>query len=216
MIQIENPYIVYSLPNNKVDQSLKNNKLDICWNDIEYFLSNVTNAEIFQPRKIGLNLFIENTATSEKRFSYYQEMMNNSDCFNLFENSTKNIQKDEYLLNNNVLILAKDFFAKNQQKIKLNADISLEIDYCFYLKDQKKGTELGNQQLRSSITLYISKDIKCNPTLFFPFEKDSEEFWSYFESLKPFLPFELDEKYLKLSRIKNGKITSFKKIKREG
>lgn len=214
MNKIKSPYIVYTLPNNKFDQRLKNNQLELCWNEIEYLLSSITSAEILQPKEIRLSVFTHNNILEpEKSLSFYNSgIMEDRHYLDLLQNGKKSYRDGEWILNNNVLILAKDFFQKIQRKIKSNADIALYIHYSFYLKDPKNGTELNNQQFLSSLTLYFSKDIKCVPTLFFPFENASEEFWSYFDSIKAFFPFEIDHKYLKLSRIKNGEITSFKKI----
>lgn len=214
MNKIKSPYIVYTLPNNKFDQRLKNNQLELCWNEIEYLLSSITSAEILQPKEIRLSVFTHNNILEpEKSLSFYNSgIMEDRHYLDLLQNGKKSYRDGEWILNNNVLILAKDFFQKIQRKIKSNADIALYIHYSFYLKDPKNGTELNNQQFLSSLTLYFSKDIKCVPTLFFPFENASEEFWSYFDSIKAFFPFEIDDKYLKLSRIKNGEITSFKKI----
>lgn len=216
MQYLEKPYIVYTLPNNKVDQRLKNNKLEICWKDIDNFIYNVTNTNILEPKEIRLDVFTYNNIIEpEKSFTYYnQEIMDNTDFELLIENNIKSIRKGEWVLKKDILLFAKDFFSKYQSKIKSNSDISLRLYYNFYLKEYKSASELPNQKLLSSITFYFSKDIKCSLDLFFPFENANTEFWNYFDNIKHFIPVEVDEKYLRQSRIKNGKVTSFKKISR--
>lgn len=100
MQYLEKPYIVYTLPNNKVDQRLKNNKLEICWKDIDNFIYNVTNTNILEPKEIRLDVFTYNNIIEpEKSFTYYnQEIMDNTDFELLIENNIKSIRKGEWVL----------------------------------------------------------------------------------------------------------------------
>lgn len=214
MRKIDKPYIVYSLPNSKVDQRLKNSNLDTCWIDVEDFISSITDKTINEPIEIKLVIFnFKNSIEPEKSFSYYnEELMNNSKFQFIIENSRKGIREGEWILNTDILNPTKDFFSKNQKKIKSNSDISLIIHFNFYLIDPEKRSKLDDQQFLSSFTLYISRDVRCSPTIYFPFEENNRDFWEYFDKVKSRFPFEVDEKNLKIPRLKDGKITSFKKV----
>ena len=53
------------------------------------------------------------------------------------------------------------------------------------------------------------------PTLFFPFENPDKNFWGYIDKIIPYLPFQIEEKYLRIANVnKQGEVRSFKKIVR--
>ena len=59
----------------------------------------------------------------------------------------------------------------------------------------------------------LTKSNCVAPSLCFPFVEPSEEFWDYANGIQKFLPFKLDQKYLRLGRSnKKGTSNMFTKL----
>jgi len=93
--------------------------------------------------------------------------------------------------------------------------LELSMTYNFNLVDPKNKSELPDQMSKGSLLVWFSRGKSCSPTLIFPFEQADQQFWNYIDSIAPYLPFRLEEKYLRIAHVnKQGEVRSFKKIQR--
>ncbi|HWJ26923.1 MAG TPA: hypothetical protein VNS32_10305 [Flavisolibacter sp.] len=198
---IEKPYIVYSLPSGKVHQPLKSKKMPIAWQEVQAFLSSMTNAIVLDPDYIGVEIPPPLISS-----------MNDPELKRILDSAAPEARKGSWKISSNHLIPILDYFTSVQPKLKNNYDLRLQLSYSFKLTDLSTKEILEHQELTSLFTMYFAKTHICLPTLFFPFQEAGENFWNYLEQIKAYLPFDLDEKYLRLARIKDGNVSSFKKI----
>ena len=93
--------------------------------------------------------------------------------------------------------------------------LELFFTYNFKLIDPTNRILLQNQEQISSLLIWFSRGKACSPTIYFPHEQADKNFWDYIDSLVPYLPFKLEEKYLRLAHVnKQGEVNFFKKINR--
>ena len=53
--------------------------------------------------------------------------------------------------------------------------------------------------------IWLSRSCVCSPDLCFPFDKVDRELYDYLKDIERFLPFKLEEKYLRLGRPNKNK-----------
>ncbi|MEO6719614.1 MAG: hypothetical protein ABIN67_04570 [Ferruginibacter sp.] len=200
---IKRPYIVYSLPTSKIHQPLRSRKLPIAWEEIRIFLEKATTTVLSKPDDINIEILpplIKN--------------MNDPVLMNILNNSTPKERLGVWKIEAENLNPAIKYFEIIQSTLKTNYDIMLHLSYSFKLSNPSNQQKLEFQELTSSFSVYFAKTHICLPTLYFPFQEADENFWNYIDVIKQYLPFTLEEKYLRLARIKNESVSSFKKIER--
>lgn len=219
------PYIVYSLSKDRTTQKFNISKIPNIIDTVSTFLDTCTTTDYNNPESIKLTAYsafsnndyavslqkIIDTATLKfgpAKVSpigyYYPGGQPLPTSKYEWEFPKERLQEMvEYIIENNPL-----------PKAELGS-LELFFTYDFYLTDIESKNILPNQQYNSSLLIWLSKDKSCSPTLYFPFEKPDENFWHYIDSLGKYLPFKLEEKYLRLTHInKHGEVSSFKKINR--
>ena len=214
---IKRPYIVYSLPTSKIWHPLKSKKLNLAWQDIKNSLENLTTASSQEPNSIQIQImFYRNSSDLEApMLMAIPELMEDSQLKNLITNGIPQQSLGEWEIESKHLNSALQYFEKIQSTLKNNYDIQLYCYYAFKLVDPLSHDILESQELTSSFTFYIARTHTCLPKIFFPFSEANEDFWKYYDSIKQYFPFIIEEKYLKLARLKNGQPTSFKKVSRQ-
>jgi hypothetical protein len=216
MYSIEKPYIVYSLPSSKVHQPLISRKLPSAWAEIQNFLTNVTSASFVKPDSIQIQIrtFRNSSDLDEPLSLGVPELREDPELIDFLTNGTPQQRPGVWELESENLNSVIQYFSRIQPTLKNNYDIELYLSYSFKLINPLTHEFLESQELISHISVYFSRTHICLPTLFFPYQEGNEYFWRYIDSIKQLLPFVLEEKYLKLARLKNGRPTSFKKINR--
>jgi len=203
MLKIKRPYIVYSLPASKIHQPLISRKLPVAWEEIRFFLEKATTTVFSKPDDINIEILpplIKN--------------MTDPELTNILSKSTQEERLGVWKIEAENLIPAIKYFEKIQSALKTNYDIMLRLSYSFKLINPSNQEKFEFQELTSSFSVYFAKTHICLPTLFFPFQEADENFWNYIDAIKQYLPFALEEKNLRLARIKNEWVSSFKKIER--
>lgn len=183
---------------------MKKKDLLTLWAETKNFLKIFTNAEINNPSFIKLKIYP--IFERKKLDKILEEIIAISERPNL--EPVWNITNDnlEKVINglNNV-----------QQFLPIQPNnIELEIWYNFRFLDTSTLLELPNYENNAHIKFIFSKKHNCKPCLIFPFSDPTIDFWKYLDEVKPYLPFELDEKLLRKMLVKNGSPSSLKKISR--
>ncbi|WP_416440220.1 hypothetical protein [Phnomibacter sp. MR] len=222
---MKRPYIIYSLSKDRTTQKFNKSKFQDIIKDIDKFLQSCTTTNIKQPKRVELTAYtayddtdsqqvlldiIKKTTDkfgqSNKASVAYHYPIAEPHETNQYTWNFSHERLDEiiqYLLDNSPL--PKSSFGP----------LELYFTYDFKLTDPTCKTILQNQDFTSCLLIWFSRGKACSPSLFFPFEQADKTFWNYVDSIIPFLPFKLEEKYLRIAHVnKQGEIKSFKKIKR--
>ena len=212
------PYIIYSLPKSRTTQALIGGKIEKVWANIELFLKNCTNADTDNPNSIYLTGY-----TADEDHGEHPELADkliNRTKASFGDGVTKTIgylypantplrqTKTEWKLLPKNIEKALEFMISEQPYPKYNlGPLELIISYDFKLVDSETKIELPHQQFTSSVLLWLAKSNCVAPSLCFPFVEPNKEFWNYTDSIKKFIPFKFETKYLRLGRA-NKKCTS--------
>ena len=222
---MKRPYIVYSLSKDRTTQKFNKTEFRDIIKDIEKFLQFCTTTNIKEPQDVELTAYtayddpdpkdillniIKKTTDkfgkSEKRPLAYHypggEPHETSQHTWHFSNDRLE-EAIQYLLDNK--LLPKSRFGP----------LELDFVYDFKLIDLTSKATLEQQEYTSHLHIWFSRRKACSATLFFPFEEAGDAFWNYVDTIIPFLPFNLEEKYLRIAcPNKQGEVKSFKKIQR--
>jgi len=222
---MERPYIVYSLSKDRTTQKFNKTKFQDIFNDIDIFLRSCTTANIQEPDKIELNAYtafddadpsdvlldiIKQTTerfglsvTEPLSYHYPSGQPDSTTKYTWTFSKDKLNEAIQYIINNSPM--PKSHFGA----------LELLFTYTFKLIDPRSKTPLQSEGFTSHLLIWFSRGKACSPTLFFPFEQANIDFWNYVDRIVPFLPFKLEEKYLRLAHVnKEGEVKSFKKIQR--
>jgi hypothetical protein len=181
---------------------MKDQDLLLLWTEVKDFLSTYTNAQIDKPSFIKLKIYP--SFDRKKLDANLQEII-----------SVSNRETLEPIWNISNENLEKAITGLHNVQQHLNAkrnDIELEIWYNFRFLDTIKKIELPNYECDAHIEFIFSKRHNCSPCLIFPFIDATLEFWKYLDEIKPKLPFQLDENLLRKMNVKNGLLTSLRKV----
>lgn len=219
------PYILYSISKSRTTQKFKSNKIKDIIKDIDMFLQTCTNTFYLVPDKIELTAFTAFDSSDPEEI-LIQIIKKTTERFGIGSitpiafhypsgkpHSTKKYNW-QFSKDNFEEVLA--YFLENIPMPKSNfGPLEVFISYNFKLVNLKDKKELPNQVISSSFLVWLSRSKKCSPTFFFPFEQADMIFWDYIDSIAPYLPFKLEEKFLQIAHLnKKGEINSFKKITR--
>ena len=222
---MKRPYIVYSLSKDRTTQKFNRSKFKDIINDLRHFFQNCTTTNINEPNTLELTAYTaydttdpaealneiinktkERFGISDKEPIAYHYPSGEPDVTSQY---TWKFSKDK-------LQEVIQYIIDNSPMPKSNfGPLQLFISYNFKLIDINSKVELVNQEYTSIFCIWFSRGKSCSPTIFFPFEQADKDFWTYVDSIKPFLPFNLEEKYLRIAHVnKQGEVKSFKKIQR--
>ena len=206
----QRPFIFYSLPKSRTTQRLVGGKIEKVWAGLTSFLSNCTTVSVEQPASISL------TAYSAWHEDEHPELAAKiiADTKSVFGHRTTEPvsyhypsgvadtqTKTEWRLDKTDLLKAVDFMVKGEPWAKFTfGPVVFVVSYDFKLIDPITKTELPNQFEQSRIMVWLSRSCSCSPDLCFPFDTATENFSAYLKLIEPHLPFNLEEKYLRLAR----------------
>jgi hypothetical protein len=222
---MKKPYIVYSLSKDRTTQIFNKSKFPDIIKDLDIFLNSCTTTNIQEPDKFELTAYT-GCYESEPSDALPDIIKKTTERFGLSVSEplsyhypggqADSTTKYTWTLSKDKLNEATQYLIENSPMPKSNfGPLELLFTYNFKLTDPIIRTQLQNQEHTSFLLIWFSRNKSCSPTLFFPFENADKDFWKYIDSIVPFLPFKLEEKYLRLAHInKQGEVNSFKKISR--
>lgn len=222
---MKKPYVVYSLSKDRTTQKFNKSKFQDISKGIDYFFQNCTTANMFEPDTLQLTAYTAYDATDPTEvlneiINKTSKQFGDSDkepvAFHYPSGEPHSTSKYTWTFTKDRLQEVLQYIVDNSPMPKSNfGPLELFISYHFKLVSPATKKELPNQEHVSDICIWFSRGKSCSPTLFFPFEQPDKQFWNYLDSIIPFLPFELEEKYLRIANVnKQGEIKSFKKIGR--
>jgi len=220
---MKRPYIIYSLSKDRTTQRFRKNKLHDTLEDIEIFLRDCTTSDILNPESLALTIYENNhdsLSFTDKVLDLAKGHFGLSEkspiAFNYPSGVPDALNKHVWALSSDKLQEATKFLVSSSPLPKLDfGPIEVFLSYNFKLLDLNTGDELPNQENSSIFCIWFSRSNSISPTIFFPFESPDEIFWNYLDKISEFLPFVLEEKYLKIAIVNRyGEVKSFKKIAR--
>ena len=222
---MKRPYIVYSLSKDRTTQRFNKNKFDQIIDDISSFLRSCTTSDINGPDTLELTAYTAYDKNDPAEFlneiikkTTQQFGTGNKSpiAFHYPSGQPDSTNKYVWVLPNEKLQEAIKYIVDSSPMPKSNfGPLELYLNYSFKFVDPYLTQELPNQEHTSFLGIWFSRGKSCSPTLFFPFEAVDEHFWNYIDKISNFLPFEFEEKYLRIAIVnKQGEIKSFKKINR--
>ena len=207
----DRPFIFYSLPKSRTTQQLTNGrKIEKTWDNISSFLSNCTTVRPDNPTSLSLTAYTAcngdaNPEIADKIIADTKLIFGAGQTDPIayaYPSGVPDKQtKTEWRLTANDLKRSVDYLINGQPWHKFTfGPIELTISYDFKLIHPETKKELPNQDLSSRIIVWLSRSCVCSPDLYFPFDKVDSEFRDYLNDADRFLPFKLEEKYLRLGR----------------
>ena len=197
----EFPIILYTLPSSRTTQAFKyGNKIEKIWENVKHFLAHCTTALVSNPDKIELAVY---SAVKEDKHPELAERIL-LEAKSLF-GAAKSYSMGEGLptetgwkLSGDDLQKAIAYLQNGQPWPKFTfGPVELFIVYDFKLIDPKTRVELPNQENSSHIMIWLGKRCSCSSDMWFPFPEAGSEFWNYLRGIDAYLPFKLEEKYLR-------------------
>jgi hypothetical protein len=212
----EKPFIFYSLPKSRTTQQLfGGRKIENAWDYVCSFLTNCTTTKPDQPSRIKLTAYTaflgdpnpeiaDNIILETKQL--FDKGQTEPISFAYPSGIPDRQTKTEWDIETRDLQKAIDYLVKGQPWQKFTfGPVELLVTFYFKLLDPTTKTELPNQEQKSSLMIWLSRNCVCSPDFYLPFEQADENFKWTIEKLKPFLPFKLEEKYLRLGRPNKAK-----------
>lgn len=222
---MKRPYIVYSLSKERTTQKFNKGKYHDILRDIENFFQNCATTNISELTSLELTAFSAYDSTDpaeilkeiiKKTSECFGESHKEPIAFHYPSGEPHSTSKYTWTFSKDRLLEVVQYVADNTPMSKSSlGPLEILFTYDFKLVDPVSKNELENQEHLSSLLVWFSRGKSCSPTLFFPFEKADKNFWDYVDKIIPYLPFQLEEKYLRIAHVnRNGEVKSFKKINR--
>jgi len=222
----DKPFIFYSLPKSRTTQRLTGGKIEKVWAGLNTFFRNCTTVSINEPTSIQLTAY---SAWKDDEFPEIADKIIADTKIVFGEPKTEPLSyhypsgvpdtqtKNEWKFDNSDLSKVLDYLIKGQPWPKFTfGPVELIVSYDFNLIDPLTKIELPNQQSKSSIMVWLSRSCSCSPDLCIPFDTADQKFKDYLNKIDAYLPFKLEEKYLRLGRPnKNRTQYTFTKLKTE-
>jgi hypothetical protein len=219
------PYIVYSLPKDRTTQKFNKSKFQDILKAIDNFFQNCTTASISELDRLELTAYTAYNATDPSEalnniIKKTSERFGASDkepvAFHFPSGEPDSTNKYTWSFTKDRLQEVLQYVIDQSPMPKSSfGPLELFITYHFKLVDPISKNELENQEYISNLLVWFSRGKSCSPTLFFPFENPDKNFWGYIDKIIPYLPFQIEEKYLRIANVnKQGEVRSFKKIVR--
>lgn len=222
---MKKPYIVYTLSKDRTTQKFNKTKIQDIVNDIGNFLQACTTTNMLDVETLELTAYTAYNETDPSDLlidiiNKATERFGSGDkepvAYHYPSGEPHTTSQYTWRFSKDRLQEVIQYIIDNSPMPKSNfGPLELYFSYDFKLADTKTKKELQNQEYTSDLCIWFSRGKSCSPTIFFPFEQADKIFWDYIDSIIPFLPFKLEEKYLKIAHVnKQGEVRSFKKIQR--
>ncbi|MFT3934135.1 MAG: hypothetical protein QM726_11005 [Chitinophagaceae bacterium] len=222
---MKKPYIIYSLPKDRTTQKFKKTKFQDILKDIEVFLQNCTTTDISELNSLELAAYTAYDANDPAEI--LNEIVNRTSkrfgasdkepiAFHYPSGIPHSANRYKWTFTKDRLNEVVQYVIDNTPMPKSNfGPLEIYFTYDFKLIDPISKQELGNQEHVSSLLIWFSRSKACSADLFFSFEQPDKNFWDYIDKIIPYLPFQLEERYLRIAHVnKQGEVRSFKKIQR--
>ena len=221
----ERPFIFYSLPKSRTTQQIiGGRKIEKAWENVCSFLENCTNTNPELPTKISLTAYSAfqgdpNPEIADKIIQETKRLFDNGDTNPVSRAYPSGIPdkqtKTEWNIEQRDIQRVIEYLVKGQPWPRFTfGPVELLVIYYFKLIDPITKTELPNQEEKSSLMIWLSRNCVCSADLYFPFEEANENFNKTVQKLTPFFPFKLEEKYFRLGKLNKSKTQySFTKLK---
>ena len=222
----DKPFIFYSLPKSRTTQRLTGGKIEKVWAGLTNFLTNCTTVSVDEPTSIQLTAYSaykddEHPELADKVIADARIVFGEPKTAPLsyhYPNGVPETQiKNERKLDKSNLSKVLNYLITGQPWPKFTfGPVELIVSYDFKLIDPITKIELPSQQNKSSIVVWLSRSCSCSPDLYIPFDKADQNLKDYLNKIDAYLPFKLEEKFLRLGRPnKNGTQYTFTKLKAE-
>lgn len=197
------PFILYDLPKSRTTQALKQKKIETAWENIKLFLTSCTDADPLHPQGNSLTAFApyhtdKNPELAERTIIQLKELFGPGNTIPIAagypDQTTWNIKQDHFSKALNYLIAGQPWPRSTF------GPIELLLGYDFIFIDPNSRKVLPDQENQSSTMFWLGRSNKCAMDLWFPFQTPNVDFWTYLKNIQPFLPFIIEEKYLKAGR----------------
>jgi hypothetical protein len=208
-------FIFYSLPKSRTTQRLLGGKIEKVWLGVTNFLMNCTSVPVEEPTSVYLVAYDaweddEHPELVAKIVADLGEVFGEPKTEPLSYHYPSGVpstqMKSEWKFDKSDLSKVVDYLIKGQPWPKFSlGPVELIISFHFNLVDPITKIELPNQSNKSSILVWLSRSCSCSPTLYLPFDTADQSFKSYVDKTQPYLPFKLEEKYLRLGRLNKSK-----------
>ncbi|MGV3587348.1 MAG: hypothetical protein ACO1OF_10120 [Adhaeribacter sp.] len=212
----DNPFILYSLPQSRTTQQLFHGRnIKNTWENICKFLINCTTVQPNQPLGLCLTAYSANKDDSNPEIadkiiaeakSIFGDAKSEPISYSYPEGLPNEVTKTDWNLDSSDLERVVKYLVNGQPWPKFTyGPIELTLSYNFKLVDPITKKELANQELSSSLMVWLSRSCLCSPDIYFPFSQPNAEFYNFLRGLEVFLPFKLEQKYLRLGRPNKNK-----------
>ena len=212
----EKAFILYTLPKSRTTQQINGGrKVETAWGNVCYFLTNCTTIIPDSPTSISLTAYDAFPGDSNPEIAHLiieetKKIFDNAITIPLaysYQSGNPNKQmKTTWKIEKEGMKKALDYLSKGQPWPHFSiGPIELTISYDFKLVDPKTRKEIPNQENESSILIWLSRTCFCSPLFYFPFEQTENEYHDYLNNIKPFLPFKLEDKYLRMGKMNKNK-----------
>lgn len=197
------PFILYDLPKSRTTQALKQKKIEMAWESIKLFLTSCTDADPLHPQDNTLTAYApyhtdKNPERANKTINELKNLFGSGKTTPIalgYPNQTKwDIKPSKFSEALNYLIAGQPW------QPAAFGPIELLLIYDFTFIDPTTKTKLQNQENQSSILFWLGRSNNCAMTFWFPFQTPGADFWNYLKKIGPYLPFMIEEKYLKTGR----------------
>jgi hypothetical protein len=198
-----NPFILYTLPKSRTTQALRQKKIEAAWESIKVFLTSCTDADPLHPQGNSLTAY-EPYHTDKDPERARKTIIQLKDLFGLGETApiavgypdeTKwDIIPDQFSKALNYLIAGQPW------PPAAFGPVELLLTYDITFIDPNTRAVLPDQENRSFILFWLGRSNKCTMNFWFPFQTPGVDFWTYLKKIEPYLPFMIEEKYLKTGR----------------
>jgi hypothetical protein len=213
----EKPFIFYSLPKSRTTQQLiGGRKIEKAWDNVCSFLTNCTITNPEQPTRISLTAYTAfqgdpNPEIADKIIQETKQLFDSGQTEPVSYAYPSGIPdrqtKTEWNIETRDLQKAIDYMVKGQPWPKFTfGPIELLVTFDFKLLDPTTKTELPNQEEKSSLMIWLSRNCVCSPDLYFPFEQADENFKRTIEKLSRFCHLNLKKSIYDLDDLTKAKL----------
>ena len=219
----ERPFILYSLPTQRMNQRLKDgNNIQLIWDRVNTFLDKCAiqtdhfpNFEVYGYSGIeGDVSFEETNRVIDDLFEMFGKPKTTSKCYHIINGKEYIHPYYNWEIKKSKLNDAIDYILKKPWNKKTKEPILMIVTFGFYFKDTITNIKLPNQQYGSQFSIWLSKTCSVCPDLFIPFEGPTDQFESYMKQIEEYLPFKIEEKQYRIGQA-NKKGTANRFIKFE-
>jgi len=211
------PFILYNLPKSRTTQALKQKRIEAAWESINFFLTSCTDADPLHPERNSLTAYApyhtdKKPELAERTIIQLKELFGSGETTPMgvgYPNQTTwTIKPDQFSKALDYLIAGQPW------RPAAFGPVELLLIYDFMLIDPSTKTVLQDQENQSSILFWLGRSNNCTMDFWFPFQAPNADFWAYLKKTEPYLPFKLEEKYLKTGRPnKDGTRHIFSKLR---